>query len=226
MPTLTPDQLGLYQVGTLDSGIPGWMGGGSIQFADPLTGNTTGYTGNIPLYGPLPAGVLEYSLPDYMKQARALADAPAMNVNQFMNSPQTAPTSSGFVQQPAPAPAPQTGNIGGLNQGFPNFSPASLFNLLLASRPPRPAPPGPNIFNPSTFMAPLSTGGSSGFQLPQINTQSHTDIANAFQPYQQNAVDIVRFGAPPRPQATASVGPGVFPFTSIYSGPAVGRTGK
>lgn len=83
-----------------------------------------------------------------------------------------------MMNQSSPGPFGMSGN------------PASLINLLLASMPPRPAPPGPNIFNPATFMAPVSTGGNSMFQLPPINAQSQSDIASAFQPFQQNALRI------------------------------------
>lgn len=151
--------------------------------------NQTGQ--NLPLFGALPANTNMAQIPDPLEAVLTQNNGgtPPPTVSQYFNSPDPAARYNPSPT-PSPAPAPQTGNIGGLNQGFPNFSPASLFNLLLASTPPRPAPPGPNIFNPATFMAPVSTGGNSMFQLPAVNTQSQSDIASAFQPFQQNALRI------------------------------------
>lgn len=177
--------LNQYGGGWDDTGtIPGFANNGySIQYIDPTTGNSAGWGGAfIPLYGPLPAGVQEYSLPDHIKAARASVNAPPMNFTQMLNTPSTAPTAGGWTPSPPP-PAPTSGSGGSTPSPFPPSM--SWLPLLMNMMPPRPAPPRPisSIFNPSSFAPSTSAfpGGTSAFTPQPLDTsgmdvRADTDI--------------------------------------------------
>jgi hypothetical protein len=231
----TPEEIAAqYGAGPLGDGTFGWANNGySIQYTDPTTGNTSPYTGQfIPLYGTLPAGVSEYSIPDFMKQGRAAASAPPMNINQMLNTPATAPTTNGWTGNlnPPPAPAP-SGNIGGQNGPFPPS--LSWLPALMAMMPPRPAPPRPisSIFNPSSFAPSTSAfpGGIGGLNIAPIQAdvmgsqvKADTDLNDITSKAmsanealsRQAGPPLGQYGAPPAPQGFDSITSQLFPASS------------
>jgi hypothetical protein len=234
----TPEEIAAqYGAGPLGDGTFGWANTGySIQYADPVTGNTSPYTGQfIPLYGPLPSGIAEYSIPDFMKQGRAAASAPPMNINQMLNTPATAPTTSGWTGNlnPPPAPAPTTGNVGG--QPFPPS--LSWLPALMAMMPPRPAPPRPisSIFNPSSFAPATSAfpGGTNALQIAPsqmdmsgLQVKADTDLNEITSKAMSANEALARQASPPLGQYGAPPPPQGFDFTASQMFPATASNGS